>query len=121
MNIKTGKRISDSVDIKERIEELEIKMKKQERQLKKDVKEVYYSLHLTTMIKNALKDLRTDPELRSTAIETSLNLGGQFVLDKVLFRHHKGLKAYLLNAALKKLMSFFIAKNTDTILKKAGI
>jgi len=103
--------ISTSTDIKHQIMKLNALKEEQEELLKRDLKEIYYSLQISTMIRRTIKDLSEDQEVKSSALQTAIGLGSGFILDKVLFKRGAGLKSYLINAGIKKLISLFTSGN----------
>jgi hypothetical protein len=121
MDIRTTKRITNSDELKAHMRDLEHQLAIDERQLKKDVREVYQSLHLKNMVKNAFKEMKESPQVRNGLIATGATLGMRLLVDKVLFRKNRSIKSFLINEGVKKVLGFFISKNKDTILKKAGL
>jgi hypothetical protein len=116
----TNHEVHSTTDLKHRIMKLNAMKAEQELELKRDLKEMYYSLQLSTMIKKTVRDLSTDPEVKTNAIETTINIGSNFLLDKLLLRRGSGIKSYLINAGLKKLVSYFTSGHriTDLIQKR---
>lgn len=111
--------ITNSTEIKHQIMKLNALKEEQEIMLKKDLKEIYYSLQLSTVIRRTVKDLSTDKELKSSALQTTIGIGSDFLLNKLLFRKGAGIKSYLINAGLKKLISYFTSgKTLSDILQK---
>lgn len=103
--------ITTSTDIRHQIMKLNALKEEQEEILKRDLKEIYYSLQISTVIRRTIRDLSEDEEVKSSALQTAIGLGSGFILDKVLFRKGAGLKSYLINAGIKKLISWFAAGN----------
>lgn len=99
--------IASSTDIKLQIMKLNAMREEQEIALKTDLKEIYYSLQLSTIIRRTVRDLSADPEIKTTAVQAGIGIGSSFLLDKLLFRKGAGIKSYLLNVGLKKLISYF--------------
>jgi hypothetical protein len=103
--------ITSSTELKHQIMKLNALREEQEEILKKDLKEIYYSLQISTVIRRTIKDLSTDEEVKSSALQTAIGVGSGFLLDKLLFRKGAGLKSYLINAGLRKLVSYFTSGN----------
>jgi hypothetical protein len=121
MEIETTTRIRNVDDLKLHIAVLERRMHTQEKQLKKDLREVYLSLQLKNMVKNAFKSVREDPGIKSQVIRSSVGLGARLLLDKVFFRKRKGVRGFLLSEGIKQLLSFYLDKNKRLFLKNGGI
>jgi hypothetical protein len=115
-NISSHK-ISSSTDIKHRIMKLNALKAEQEEQLKWHLHEFQYSIQPSTLIKNAVKGLKDKVDMKSDTVKETLNAGAGFLLDAIIFRNGMGVKKYLLNAGLKKVASFFIAKKSNTEVK----
>lgn len=101
-----------STEIRHRMMQLKYAIEDQENMLVHDVKELYYKLRPSTIIKNAVKDLSADREFKKDAMKETLTFGSSFLLDKVMLSRGSGLKKYLLNMGLKKLAAYFIAKKS---------
>ena len=99
--------ITNSTELKHEIMKLSSSKADQEMALKRDLKELYYSMQISTVIKRTVRDLKEDENVRSTAVEAGINLGSGFILDKLLLRKGYGIKSYLVNIGLKKLVSYF--------------
>jgi hypothetical protein len=121
MEIETTTRIRNVEDMKLHIAVLERRMDAIEKQLKKDVREVYLSLQVRNMVKNALREIKDDPTIRGRIVNGTLGIGAQFLIDRVLFRKRKGLKGFLVNEGIKRLLTFYLSKNRRNILKNAVI
>lgn len=113
-NIVKLNNINSTSDLIYQIERLNAIKDEQEEMMKEQLKALGHSLQPGVLIKKALHNLNEDGELKQSALKTSLNLGTQFLLDKVIFGRGFGLKSYFLNMALKKVASFIIAKNTTS-------
>jgi len=120
MDITVETRITNSTELKYKIQQLQAKLYQQEERIKHTVKEIHYSFHLSNLVKSAVHNLNEDPEFKGNALEAALNFGGQFLLDKIMFRKGTGIKGYLVNAGLKKLLSAVISGKKDSILKRFG-
>lgn len=99
--------ITNSTELKHEIMKLSYLKAEQELALRRDLKELYYSMQVSTLIKRTVKDLTEDDNIKTTAVEAGLNIGSGFILDKLLLRKGYGIKSYLLNMGLKKLVSYF--------------
>src|SRR5688572_18840352 len=99
--------IGSSTELKHEIMRLNALRLEQELVLRRDLKELAYSMQLSTVIKRTVKDLKEDDEVKSTAIGAGVSLGSGFILDKLLLRKGYGIKNYLINLGLKKMVSIF--------------
>lgn len=99
--------ITNSTELKHEIMKLSSLKADQELILKRDLKEIYYSMQISTVIKRTVRDLTEDDNIKSTAVEAGISLGSGFILDKLLLRKGYGIKSYLMNVGLKKLVSYF--------------
>jgi hypothetical protein len=110
-NIVKLNRIESSVDLDTEIERLTLLKEQQEYMIKESLKSFSHMLSPGTVIKKTLFKMSEDEEVKQSALKTSLNMGAQFVLDKIMLRKGIGIKSYLLNMALKRVASFLITKN----------
>lgn len=99
--------INSSTDLKLQIMKLNMLREDQEIALKRELKEIYYSMQLSTIIRRTVKDLTSDPEVKTTALQTAIGVGSDLLLNKILLRKGAGIKSYLINMGLKKLISYF--------------
>lgn len=101
-------RINNRKQLKARISQLTRQMDEKEEVLKSDLKEVHQSLRASNMIRNALKDIRDQPELRFGIAQAAADMGAHALIDKVVFRKNRNLKNYLLSIVLKRIADHFI-------------
>ena len=118
MEIEPGVKIKNSRDLRMQVALLEELLVLQEADLHATVREIHESVSVSKIIKNTVHDLGKDNKFKSDALGASLNFGAQLVLDKIMNKHEKGIKGYILHAGLKKLLSFFIRKNKAVIFEK---
>ena len=104
-------RITNRKQLKQRISALNAAMEKKEQQLSTDLKEVHASLRASNIIRNAIKDIREQPDLRMGIAQAATDLGAHAIIDKIMFRKHRGLRNYLLSALFKKIADHFILKS----------
>jgi hypothetical protein len=103
-------KIRNRTQLKQRISELNSRMEAKEQQLKTDLKEVHASLRASNIIRNAIKDIREQPELRIGIAQAATDIGAHALIDTVMFRKKRGLKNYLLSILFKKIADHFILK-----------
>ncbi len=103
--------VSDLINQMDRLNSIK---EAQEDMLKETLEKLSNSLQPDVLFKKALHTFSEDTELKQDTFKTTLNLGAQFLLDKIMFRKGIGLKSYFLNIALKKVASFLITKSTTS-------
>jgi hypothetical protein len=119
MEIQTGVKINNVRDLRLQQALLQEILELQEAELRSSVREIHHSLSLSNVIKNTVSDLGKDKEFKSDAIGATMNFGAQLVLDKIMHKTtNGGIKSFLIQAGLKKIISYFIAKKKTAILEK---
>jgi hypothetical protein len=113
-------RISNRKQLKSRINQLNKEMDAMEDELKVDLNEVHQSLQAANMIRNAIKDIREQPELKAGIAQAAADLGAHALIDSVVFRKKKGLKNYLISILLKKAADHFILSKWKPYHKDSG-
>lgn len=103
-------KIRDRKQLRRRISELKRQMESKEEQLQHDLKEVHASLRASNIIRNAMKDLREQPDLKIGLAQAATDMGAHALIDKLTFRKHRGWANYLLSVVLKKIADYFILK-----------
>lgn len=104
--------ITNSTELRHAMMQLNNLKEEQEIALRYQLKEIYYSLQLSTVIRRTVKDFSSDKAFKATALQTGINIGSGFILDKLLLRKGYGIKSYLLNLGIKKLVSYFAKGGT---------
>ena len=102
-----------------RIMELKAQKLSQEIQLKNSIKEFVYTLNPVSMVKDSLHELAKDKEVRFDLAKVGLNMGTNFILDKLLGRN-KSIKGFLSSVLVEKLSATFINKNASSIISGLG-
>ena len=87
----------------------------QEIEIKHSFKSLINSLSPISMIKNSLRDLSQDKEARFNIAKVGLNLGTNFLIEKVVGRN-KSIKGFLSSIILEKFSGAFINKNASSIV-----
>jgi len=103
-------RISNREQLKRRIAVLQVAMEEKELQLKKDLKEVHQSLRASNLVRNALEDIRDQPDLRMGIAQAATDIGAHALIDKLVFRKNRNFKNYLLSVVLKKIADRLILR-----------
>ncbi len=108
-------RINTRKQLKARISYLNTRMDEKEQQLKVDLSEVHQSLRASNMIRNALKDIRDQPDLQMGIAQAAADMGAHALIDRIVFRKNRGLKNYLISIILKKVADHFILKTPKKV------
>lgn len=108
MENKTGNKIRDLTSLRHQIMKLNARKEDQESALLRGLKEVLYLMHPSVMISRAFQQMKTDGPMMSDTVSSLVSFGGNFLLDKLTFRKGAGIKSYLVNAGLKKLLSLIL-------------
>jgi hypothetical protein len=106
--------ITNDTDLHYRIMKLSNLKEEQELVIKRNVRELVYSLHPSMMIKNLLNKLGGDKETRSNLKTLGLNLGKDFLINKI-FGRSGSLKGFITSLFVKKATDYMINKHSDTI------
>lgn len=114
-------RITSRAQLKRRICELNSAMEHKEEQLKSDLKEVHQSLRASNIIRNAIKDIRDQPELQIGIAQAATDIGAHALIDKLMFRKNRSLKNYLLSILFKKIADHFILKDRIKLQQNGSI
>jgi hypothetical protein len=99
--------ITNSTELRHAMMRLNSLKEDQETELRRHLKEIYYSLQLSTVIRRTVKDIGADKDIKASALQTGISIGSGFILDKLLLRKGYGIKSYLLNLGIKKVISYF--------------
>lgn len=105
-------RINSRKQLRARIHQLNKQIDEKEVVLKADLKEVHQSLRASNVIRNAIKDIREQPDLRLGIAQAATDIGVHALIDRVVFRKNRGLKNYLLSILLKRIADHFILERT---------
>lgn len=119
--MKAIDRINNRKQLRCRIAQLNHQMDEKEEELKVDLKEVHQSLRASNIIRNAIKDMREQPELRSGIAVAAADMGAHALIDSVVFRKSRGLKNHILSMLLKKVADHFILKDRSKVQQNGTI
>ncbi len=108
-------KISNQSELQFRIMQLKSEKLSQEIELKVKVKEFVYTLSPVSIVKNSLRDLVSDKEVRFDMAKVGLNVGANFLIDKVVGRN-RSIKGFLGSLLIEKVSSSFINNNTSFIV-----
>jgi hypothetical protein len=94
--------IRDHAELKMRIMQLTARKEEQELVIKRNIKELYYSIHPANMIKSAIVDIATGPEWRPDLKRAGLSMGADYLIGR-MFGRHMSLKGFISALVVNKL------------------
>jgi hypothetical protein len=106
--------IENDTDLHLRIMKLNNLKEEQELVIKRNVKELVYSMHPSMMIKNLLNKFTGDQEAKSDLKSIGINLGKDFLITK-LFGKSGSLKGFITSLFVKKATDYVINNHSETI------
>jgi hypothetical protein len=108
--------ITNDTELHARIMQLNYLRAEQELAIKRNVKEIVYSMHPSVMIKNAIKKFSEPGEVSNSLKDAGLALGGDFLLSKI-FGKGVSLKGFVSQFLVKKAINYVVNNHSDTIKK----
>ena len=108
-------KITNHTQLQLHIMHLKSKKISQEIELKHSVKEFVYSISPLSIVKDSLHSLVQDKEVRFDMAKVGLNLGANFLIEKVVGRS-KSFKGFLSSILIEKISSSFINSNASSII-----
>lgn len=114
-----NKDITNHSELLIRIMELKAQKLSQEIELKNSIADFVYELNPVALVKNSLHQLAKDKEVRFDLAKVGLNVGANFIIDKVLGRN-RSIKGFLSSMLLEKVSATFIDKNSSGIIAGLG-
>jgi hypothetical protein len=112
-------KISDHIALKQRLMHLRSEKFEKEELIERNVKELYYSLDPVVIIKNAVRRIGEDKELRHDVLASALNIGSDFIIGK-LFRSNKSIKGFISSLFLERLSSNYVGNHISEIKSTLG-
>src|ERR1700752_838262 len=106
--------ITNDLELHQRIMKLNYLKEEQEIAIKRNVRELGYSLHPAMILKNIAGKFTEDTETNSTLKSIGINLGKDFLLSK-LFGKGQSLKGFLTSVVIRKVTDYLINKNPELI------
>ena len=101
--------ILNHATLKVRINELKVERSMQEDALKDSLKAFAVTLNPLSILKGSVQGFSKDKELRTDILKAGLNLGTDFIIEKVLGRS-RSVKGFLSSILVEKLSAPFINK-----------
>lgn len=110
-----NKNISSHTELVLRIMELKAEKFNREEELRTSFKEFVYTLNPISLVKESLHNLAEDREVKFDLAKIGINLGANFLIDKLLGRN-RSIKGFLSSVLIEKFSSFFL--NNDNNISK---
>lgn len=108
-------KITNHTQLQLQIMHLKSKKLSQEIELKHSVKEFVYSISPLSIVKDSLHSLVQDREVRFDMAKVGLNIGANFLIDKVVGRN-RSIKGFLSSLLIEKISATFINSNSTAIV-----
>jgi hypothetical protein len=105
--------LSSSARLKHRIMHLTALKEEQEALIKRDIQEIKYAITPSALIRSAVQNINNDSGIRHSMVEETISKGANLLIDTFIFRKGFGIKKYLLNVGLKKLVGHFMTRKRD--------
>lgn len=114
-----NKKILNHYDLLCHISKLKDDKISQEFELKLKLNEFVKTLNPISMVKNSLRELAQNKEVRLDVAKVGLNVGANFLIDNVLGRG-RSIKGFLSSLLMEKISSIVIDKNASSIISGIG-
>jgi hypothetical protein len=112
-------RITNDTELHLRIMHLNALKEEQELIIKRNLREIGYSMHPTALLKNFVSKFKEDKELTDDLKTVGLTLGKDFLLQK-LFGRGQSLKGFLGSLILRKVTDYIVNQHPDLITNGIG-
>lgn len=107
--------ITNDLELHERIMKLNYLKEEQELVIKRNVREVVYSMHPSVMFKNIVSKFSEDKESTDDLKSIGLNLGKDFLISK-LFGKGGSLKGFISSLLIRKATDYVLKNHSDLIV-----
>ena len=111
--------ITNDTQLHHRIMLLNNLKEEQEMTIKRNVREVVYSMQPSAIIKNIVNNISNDSEATHDLKTMGLNLGKDFLISK-LFGKGQSLKSFLSSLVIRKVTDYIINNHSDLITTGIG-
>ena len=108
-------KITNHSELQFRIMQLKSEKVSQEIEFKSKLKEFAYTISPISIVKNSIRDLVSDREVRFDIAKVGLNVGADFLIDKIVGRG-RSIKGFLTSILVEKVSSSLINSNTSSIV-----
>lgn len=106
--------ITNDTELHARIMHLNSLAAEQELAVKRSVKELAYSMHPTSMVKNFFHKFTHDSDAMNSVKDSGLSLGRDFLVSKVLGK--TSVKGFLSQILVKKVINYVMRNHSDKIV-----
>jgi len=106
--------IQNDTDLHHRIMQLNNLREEQELVIKRNVRELVYSLHPSMMLKNLVHKISGDSETKSDLKSVGLNLGKDFLISKV-FGRGGSIRGFISSLLVRKATDYVMTNHPDLI------
>jgi hypothetical protein len=110
-----NKEINNLLSLNQRIAELRFQKYIQEEELKVQLKDFVKTLNPLVMAKESIRELARDKEVQFDLTKVGLNMGANFLIEKVIGRN-KSVKGFLSSILIEKVSTAFINNNAPKII-----
>ncbi|MBL7920152.1 MAG: hypothetical protein JNJ40_07535 [Bacteroidia bacterium] len=107
--------ITNDLELHQRIMKLNYLKEEQELVIKRNVREVVYSMHPSVMFKNIVNKFSEDKESTDDLKSIGLNLGKDFLISK-LFGKGGSLKGFISSLLIRKATDYVLKNHSDLIV-----
>ncbi|MBA2612066.1 MAG: hypothetical protein H0U95_08850 [Bacteroidetes bacterium] len=107
--------ITNDTELHHRIMKLNNLKEEQEQVIKRNVREVVYSMHPSMIFKNIVNKFSEDKEATNDLKSVGLNLGKDFLLAK-LFGKGVSIKSFITSLVVRKATDYVIKNHSDLIM-----
>ncbi|MBI2269114.1 MAG: hypothetical protein HYU69_02020 [Bacteroidetes bacterium] len=108
------KAINNYIDLQRRIMQLRVQKYDQEQELKKGIKEIYYTIHPLTILDNLLHKLSQNNEVKRDLKSISLNAWASYFIGRI-FGRSTSLKGFLSSVIIEKVAVPVLDKYSTSI------
>jgi hypothetical protein len=108
-------KITNHSELQFRIMQLKSEKVSQEIEFKSKLKEFAYTISPISIVKSSIRDLVSDREVRFDIAKVGLNVGADFLIDKIVGRG-RSIKGFLTSILVEKVSSTLINNNTSSIV-----
>jgi hypothetical protein len=110
-----NKDITTHAELKMQIMQLRAEKFQQEDDLRQRFREFVYTIHPLSMMKKSLHDMAVDREVQFDFAKVGLNMGANFIIEKVLGKNNS-IKGFIGSILTEKLSGSFINNNLPKIM-----
>lgn len=110
MSILETIEVNNHLELKQVIMKLNYRRAEQEEEIKHNLKELYYSFHPLTIIKNGLGSILHTPEIKDDIKSIGVNMGVDYLVGR-LFKRGSSIKGFIASMVVEKLAEKLFSNN----------